>query len=251
LRLPPKLEQRLEWANKAAEGGDWDKAIDHLRKAIEMLEGNEPLASAVAPALRRNLAVCLANRGGKRAQEAMMAINLNQPNQWAMEQKIEAFLKRREGGSLLLWGVSFIIVFGIMALFSFLDEDASALWERLGMAFLIALFVTPGLVYVFHRVGRFFRRTASFEALTRGECRICGDAADYKMNLSGQEAALCAKHSAELQKELNELPANPLARTLLVAAEKDLAEARELDPSLEGIEANLREVRSALAQLPK
>jgi hypothetical protein len=251
-RLDPQLEQRLEWANKAAEGGDWDKAIEHMRTAIDMLQGQEPVASAITPALRSNLAVCLANRGGKRAQDAMMAINMGQPNEFQVEQKIDAFLKRREGGSVLLWGLTFALLFGSIYLLSLLDEDTTYLWERLGTALVISLFVTPGLVFVFHRIGRFFRRTASFEALTRPECHVCGGAGDYRMDLPGRgDVSLCAKHNRELQEELKGLQANPLGRRMLESAEKDLAEAVELDPSLEAVKANLREIRSALAELPK
>jgi tetratricopeptide (TPR) repeat protein len=253
-RLDPQLERRLEWANKAAERGDWDKAIDHMRKAIEALEGHEPVASAVTPALRSNLAVCLANRGGKRGQDAMFALRMGQPNDEAIRKQIDAFFSSRDLPSWTLLGISYVLAVGFLFLLSVLDRDDNLqpLWERLLPVFGYAIFLGGGLAYVIHKVRRWFRSVTSTSFPPRPACAVCGRPGDYRMELPGRgEVALCGTHSSELHKSVEQLQSNPLARGLLESAERDLAEALELDPSLEAVQANLHEIRSTLAQLPK
>lgn len=266
-RLSPELEGLLSRANEATGRGDWNGAVEAFRSADEALENPgrhlapgdsiglialDPVKSRIRSVIREQLAVCLANRGTKSAQDAMLTLSSNRPDEEQVKRRIDTFFASRRWPEWPLLLVSYVLVAGLFALFSFLDEESKGqpLWERLLTVLGYALPIAAGLAYVLNRIGRWLRGITVTGLFT--PCDICGRKADYRMNLPGRgEVSLCGTHSSELRKAMEELEADPLARRLLEQAESDLQEALKLNPSLEGVEANLREIRSALAQLPR
>lgn len=266
-RLSPELEGLLSRANDATDRGDWNGAVEAFRSADEALENPgrhlapgdsiglialDTVKSRIRSVIRENLAVCLANRGGRQAQNAMVAIQTNQPDEDRVKAKIDSFFTSHQWPEWPLLIVSYVLVTGVFALFSFLDQESRGqpLWERLLTVLGYPLPMAGGLAYLLNRIGRWFRGITITGLFT--PCEICGRKADYRMNLPGRgEVALCSTHSSAFHKAMEGLDANPVARDLLVLAEEDLQEALRLNPSLEGVEANLREIRNALAQLPK
>lgn len=166
----------LREAHAAAEREDWDGAIRLLRTALSSLTGES------ATTVKKNLAVCLANRAMDTANRA-----LQRPN--------PAIAKRDE-------------MFAQISLMASLGSGCALCYSTYGSSW-------------------------------------------YSVNLpEGGTARLCGDCASKLQTVINDAgKPDPTTQSALRSAEKDLAEAVDLDQSNQHARQNLQDLRKILSQV--
>jgi hypothetical protein len=271
------VQDVIDEANRAAEQGNWDIVVTKLQSAMQTLGDQAPQQ------LQQNLAVALANRANKNAEQAMKvfasareaavtgpgapnpdlraALSIVQAEYQAERQAKQKPRRRRSPKQYALRASLLVLVALPLGWLAFTHKGAAGRVFGVAAAVLsIGLFlyfilsvVGPALVLLF-ALGRWFKDLLTpFDPYAGNRyagplksCQVCGAEASYEVRLDsrGDAARLCVSHAHALERAVERYAWMSASKS--GPFQRAISQVREM---LERAEADLREAEAIAPQL--
>jgi hypothetical protein len=246
----PVLRALITAATEAAKGGDWDQAVDYMRTAVRVTKDPEMAAAA-----KKNLAVVLYSRAMRTADDGMARINTATEKSGEAHSKVmvSVAMTSRYRRSWKIWLGCFLFVAPIAWWLYFLytpDEVwINPFWTKLGAWAMVTFLGVLAIRWVIVKLAE----STIFDITLPGQapkCWVCGSAASYRLDVPGHgERVLCGQHAGKAENAMQGIVADSKGVKMLRSAEKDLTEAKELDPELSQASQLLSQVGDVLRRL--